>query len=70
MKKLSWIVVMLVMFSYTAVAKEKEVDSKVTDVTVYPNHAQVTRHVNVDVVKGDNKFVFTSLVAVLDNKSV
>ncbi|MFC1586797.1 mucoidy inhibitor MuiA family protein [Planctomycetota bacterium] len=70
MRKLCWILIVLAVAAANAWAKENIVNSKVTDVVVYPNHAQVTRMETVDIKKGDNKFVFTQLVAVLDDKSV
>lgn len=51
-------------------AAEKVVSSKITDVVVYPNHAQITREAVVEVTAGDNAVVFSQLVAVLDGKSV
>jgi uncharacterized protein (TIGR02231 family) len=49
---------------------EKPVDSKITDVTVFLNRAQVTRLAKTRVEEGRSTLVFTGLTAQLDQQSI
>ena len=46
------------------------VESRITDVTVYPDRAQVTRSADIDVTPGENRIVIDHLPATLEEDSV
>lgn len=65
-------ILLVVTMFYTALfaQQEKKIDSKITDVTVFLNKAQVTREVKTRVDAGKTNLVLSGLTSQLDQQSV
>jgi uncharacterized protein (TIGR02231 family) len=70
MKKIQWIIGMMVITLQGFSQVEKPVDSRITDVTVFLNKAQVTREVKTRVDAGKTNIVLTGLTSQLDQQSI
>jgi uncharacterized protein (TIGR02231 family) len=70
-KQIVFVLVVLVMASTLALAQnEKPVDSKITEVTVFLNQAQVTREVKTRLEAGKFNLIVTGLTSQLDPQSI
>ena len=45
-------------------------NSRITEVVIYPNYAQITREMTTDLKKGENTVRFTGLVSILEAESL
>ena len=70
MKKIQWIIGMMVITFQGFSQVEKPVDSRITDVTVFLNKAQVTREVKTRVEAGKTTIILTGLTSQLDQQSI
>ena len=70
MKKLWFLLSCLIVAYHAGAQSTKPVDSKITDVTVFLNRAQVTREVKTHVDAGRTNLVITSLTSQLDPESI
>lgn len=70
MRKLMLVALFALMHSQGHTQTEQRVESKITDVTVFLNKAQVTRQVSTRVSAGRSTLVISGLTAVLDQQSV
>ncbi len=69
-KKLN-LILLAMAISFTGFAQqEKQADSKITDVTVFLNKAQITREVKTRIDAGKTTLVLTGLTAQLDQQSI
>ncbi|WP_133259787.1 DUF4139 domain-containing protein [Pseudochryseolinea flava] len=69
MKNLVWTFVFLISIKGYA-QSDKITESKITNVTVFLNNAQVTRTVNTQVAAGNSNIILTGLTAYLDQASI
>jgi uncharacterized protein (TIGR02231 family) len=61
----------LILLSFPAISQtEKRVDSKITDVTVFLNRAQVTRNMKTRIESGKTNLIVQGLTADLDQESI
>jgi len=60
----------LVMFPCLILGNDKEVPSKITEVTVYLDGAHITRTAEFDLTKGSSEITFTGLSAKIDESSI
>ncbi|MBS1544651.1 MAG: DUF4139 domain-containing protein [Bacteroidetes bacterium] len=70
MKNIVALVIVLTLSSATMAQTEKQVESKITDVTVFLARAQVTRAVKTRVDAGKTNLVVTGLTSQLDPQSI
>lgn len=70
MKKSSLLIITLVSLAGTMWAQDKPVDSRITDVTVFTNKAQVTRTAKTRIDAGKGNLVLTGLPAQLEQQSI
>ena len=70
MRKLMLVALFAVIHLQGHTQTEQRVESKITDVTVFLNKAQVTRQVSTRVSAGRSTLVISGLTAVLDQQSV
>jgi uncharacterized protein (TIGR02231 family) len=70
MKKISLIVILSVAVLAVYAQDEQKVESKITDVTVFLNKAQITREVKTRVNAGRSTIVLTGLTSLLDQQSI
>jgi len=72
-RKMKNLMVLLFLFSISASTfgqNEKQVDSKITEVTVFLDKAQVTRDVKTRLESGKSKLILTGLTSLLDPQSI
>jgi hypothetical protein len=60
-KKLVLFSTVFLLCIYGILANEKKIDSKITNVTVFPNSAQVTRSGSFSVQPGMNQIIFENV---------
>jgi uncharacterized protein (TIGR02231 family) len=70
MKAINLFIILIVTAVQTIAQTEKQVDSKITRVTVFLNRAQVTRELKTRVEAGKTTLVLSGLTAQLDQQSV
>jgi uncharacterized protein (TIGR02231 family) len=70
MKKLCLLALIFFGYHYTSAQTDKPVDSKITDVTVFLNKAQITREVKTRVDPGKTNIILTGLTSQLDQQSI
>ena len=70
MKKLIFAVAYLFTLSTVFGQVEKSVDSKITQVTVFLNKAQVTREAKARIEPGKTELIFSGLTSQLDPSSI
>jgi uncharacterized protein (TIGR02231 family) len=70
MKKLTFLLVVFVVAVQAFAQKDLSVDSKITNVTVFLNSAQVTREAKSRVESGKTNLIITGLTSDLDPKSI
>jgi len=70
MKRLTLIMLALVISFAGFAQQEKPVDSKITDVTVFLNKAQITREVKTRIDAGKTTLILTGLTSQLDQQSI
>src|SRR3990170_2522488 len=70
MKKINSLLSLLILVSPLFAQLEKTVDSKITEVTVFLNKAQVTREVKTRIDAGKSTLILTGLTSQLDQQSI
>jgi uncharacterized protein (TIGR02231 family) len=70
MKKLCLLAFIVFGYDFTSAQVDKPVDSKITDVTVFLNKAQITREVKTRVDAGKTNIILTGLTSQLDQQSI
>jgi uncharacterized protein (TIGR02231 family) len=70
MKKLCLFAFIVFGYDFTSAQVDKPVDSKITDVTVFLNKAQITREVKTRVDAGKTNIILTGLTSQLDQQSI
>lgn len=71
MKRINLVLIVFVMTLSAALAQEEQrVESKITDVTVFLNKAQVTRAVKSRVNSGKSTLVLSGITSLLDQQSI
>lgn len=70
MKKICLLAFIILGFNYAFAQTDKPVDSKITDVTVFLNKAQITREVKTRVDAGKTNIILTGLTSQLDQQSI
>ncbi|MBF0511460.1 MAG: mucoidy inhibitor MuiA family protein, partial [Candidatus Omnitrophica bacterium] len=75
MKKISWVTILfaglfLILSSHFAWAKEIPVVSKISEVTIYPGGALVTRQADVDISEGEQTLLFEDIVPSIDENTL
>lgn len=67
---LSLIGLMLIGYGYTQTPARKSIDSKISEVTVFRNGAQIIRNGSLRVTSGETKIIFSELSSSIDPNSV
>ena len=70
MKKIGLLIIVLCISTISFAQEEKPVDSKITNVTVFLNKAQVTREVKTRIDAGKTNVILKGLTAQLDQQSI
>ncbi|WKZ59004.1 MAG: DUF4139 domain-containing protein [Cyclobacteriaceae bacterium] len=70
MKRISLILVLIGLMLFAEAQTEKQVDSKISRVTVFLNRAQVTRELKTRVEAGRTNLILSGLTANLDQQSI
>lgn len=69
-KNIAILIIFSMTFSMAVAQEEQRVESKITDVTVFLNKAQVTRTVKTKVTSGRNSLVLSGITSQLDQQSI
>lgn len=70
MKRISLILVLIGLMLFAEAQTEKQVDSKISRITVFLNRAQVTRELKTRVEAGRTNLILSGLTANLDQQSI
>jgi uncharacterized protein (TIGR02231 family) len=70
MKKLIPLVIMSLLFSTAKAQQEKTIESKISNVTVFLNKAQITREVKSRIEAGKTNLILSGLTSQLDQQSI
>lgn len=68
--KILFTISLLTSFNFLFAQDSKEIDSKINEVTVFLNGAEVKRNANISVNKGTNEFKFTGLSPYIQPNSI
>ncbi len=70
MKKVFWILSLLLLISSQAFAADVDALSRISEVTVYSSSAFVTRSAQVELKPGDTKVIFAGIIPEIDENSI